>query len=90
MKAKEALIRRSAFLKPLPNPIKPAIISCGMAHKKITKETVAQALITQVATKAFRPDKINSWILKIILSWEKIQITNMIYHAIQQGYHLIK
>ena len=34
------------------NLIEPPVISCGMVHTKITEERVAQALLTQLATKA--------------------------------------
>ena len=68
MKAKEALVRRSAFPKPPPNSIEPPLMSCGMAHTRITEERVAQALMTQAATKAPGPDKINFKILQMIWS----------------------
>ncbi len=84
MKAKEALVRRSAFSKPPPNLVEPPVTPCGLAHANITEETVAQALMTQAATKAPTPDKIktnknnkqkiNFLILEMIWSWEKVQI----------------
>ena len=87
MKAKEALVRRSAFPKPPPNLFERPVTPRGVAHTKITEETVAQALKTQAATKAPGPDKINFPILQMIWSWEKAQITSMVYHAIRLGYH---
>ncbi len=33
-------------------------------------------------------DKINFQILQMILSWDKVRITNMVQHAIQLRYHL--
>ena len=87
MKAKEALVRRSAFPKPPPNLFKPPVILRGVAHTKMTEEIVAQALTIQAATKAPGPDKINFHILQMIWSWEKAQITSMLYHAIRLGYH---
>ena len=87
MKAKEALVRRSAFPKPPPNPIEPPISPYGLLHTKISEEVVAQALMTQAATKAPGPDKINFQILQMIWGWEKAQITSMVYHAIRLGYH---
>ena len=66
IKAKEALVRRSAFPKPPPNFIEPPIISCGIVHIKITKETIAQVLMTQSKTKAPGQDKINFKILQMI------------------------
>ncbi len=68
MKAKEALVRRSAFPKPPPNLFEPLVIPFGLAHTKITEEIVAQALTTQVATKAPDSDKINFQILQMIWS----------------------
>ncbi len=54
---------------------------------RITEEVVAQALMTQAATKAPGPDKINFKILQMIWSWDKARITSMVYHAIRLGYH---
>ena len=68
MKAKEALVRRSAFPKPPTNLIEPPVTSFGLAHTKITEEVIAQALMTQAATKAPGPDKINFQILQMIWS----------------------
>lgn len=66
MKAKKALVRRLAFPKLPPNLLKLLVISCGLVHTKITKETVAQALTIQAATKASSPDKLNFQVLQII------------------------
>lgn len=66
IKAKEALVRKSAFPKPLPNPIEPLVTPNGSFHTRITEEVVAQALMTQAATKASGPDKINFQILHMI------------------------
>ena len=66
MKAKEALIERSAFSKPPPNPIEPLVSPCGLLHTKVTEEVVTQVLMTQAATKAPDPDKINFQILRMI------------------------
>ena len=90
MKAKEALVRKSALLRPPPNFLETPAISLGLAHTKITEETVGQALLTQAATKAPGPDKINFQVLQMIWSWEKAQITNIVYHAIRLGYHPIE
>ncbi len=59
IKAEEALVRRSAFPKPPPNPVKPLVSSCRLLHTKVTEEVVAQALMTQAVIKAPGPDKIN-------------------------------
>ncbi len=66
MKAKEALVRRSAFPKPPPNPVESLVSPYGLLHRKVTEEVVVQALMTQVATKASGPDKINFQILRMI------------------------
>ena len=87
MKAKEALVRRSAFPKPPPNLLEPPVTPRASAHTKITEETVARALTTQAATKAPGPARINFQIRQMAWSWEKAQITNMVYHAIRLGYH---
>ena len=87
MKAKEALVRKSAFPKPLINLFEPPVIPSGLAHTKITEEVVAQALMTQAINKAPEPDKINFKNLQMIWSLVKTRITNMVYHAIRLGYH---
>ncbi len=66
MKVKEALIWRLAFSKPPPNLVESFVSPCGLLHRKITKKVVAQALITQAATKASSLDKINFQILQMI------------------------
>ena len=68
MKAKEALIRKSAFPKPLPNFLETSTIPLGLAYTKITKDTMGQTLLTQAATKGPRLDKINFQVLQIIWS----------------------
>ena len=87
MKAKEALVRRSEFPKPPSSLVEPPVISSEFAYTKITKDLVVEALITQAATKAPGPDKINFQVLYMIWSWDKMRITNMVYHAIRLGYH---
>ncbi len=59
IKAKEVLVRKSAFPKLPTNLVEPPITSFGLAHTKITKEVVVQALMTQAGTKAPGPEKIN-------------------------------
>ena len=90
MKAKEALVRKSAFPKPPTNLLELPVTSFGLAHTKITKEVVAQALMTQAATKAPGPDKINFQILQMIWDWDKIRITSIVYHAIRLGYYPVE
>ncbi len=87
MKAKEALIQRSALPKPPINLIEPLVTPFGSAHSKITKEVVALALIAQSTTKVSGLDKINFQILQMIWGWNKAQITSMIYHTIRLHYH---
>lgn len=52
MKAKEALIQKSAFSKPSIISLEPLVIPFGSAHIKIIKKVVVQVLMTQAATKA--------------------------------------
>ena len=87
MKAKEVLVQKSAFPKPPTNLIELPVISLGLAHTKITEEVVAQALVTQAATKAPGPNKINFQVLQMIWNWDKVRITSMVYHAVHLGYH---
>ena len=85
MKAKEALVRKSAF--PKPSAICEVPPNIGTAHVKVTEEIVARALMTQVAAKAPGPDKINFRILQMLWNWDKVRITDMFYHAIRLGYY---
>ena len=66
MKAKEALVRKSSFPKLLTNFIELLVISCGLAPTKIIEKVVAQALVTQAATKAPGLNKINFQVLQMI------------------------
>lgn len=66
MKAKEALVRKSAFPKPPINLYELPAIPSGSAHTKITEDVVAQALMSQAATKAPGPDMINFQVLQMI------------------------
>ncbi len=68
MKAKEALVRKSLFLKLPTSLVDPLVTFFGLAHIKITKKLVAQVLMTQAATKAPTQDKINFQILQILWS----------------------
>lgn len=66
IKAKKALIQRSAFSKLLTNLVKLSVISFALAHTKITKEVVAYALMTQATIKVFSLNKINFQIFQMI------------------------
>ena len=48
---------------------------------------MAKALMSQSAAKAPGPDQINFQILRMIWNWDKSQITSLVEHAIQLGYH---
>lgn len=87
MKAKEAMIRKSAFPKSFTNLSQLPAILFGLAYTNLTKKLVAQALTIQSATKASGLDKISFQVLQIIWSWKKAHITNIVYHAIRLGYH---
>lgn len=66
MKAKEVLAQKSTFSKPLTNYVIFPVTYFRLAHTKITEDVIAQALMTQVATKAPGPDKINFQNLQMI------------------------
>lgn len=83
MKAKEALVRKSAFPQPPSNLGPDPITSPGITHATITKDIVSEALVSQSATKAQGPDKINFQ----FYVRDKIRITSMVQHAIRLGYH---
>lgn len=87
MKAKEALVCRSAFLKP-PIGLEPeSSVLPGVAHRGVTEEKIFQALMSQSATKAPGTDKINFRILRMIWEWDKVQMTSMVHQAVNLGYH---
>lgn len=87
MKAKEALVRRSAFPKP-PIGLEPEpFVLPGVAHRGVTEEKIFHALMSQSATKAPGPDKINFRILRMIWDWDKVRMTSMVQQAIRLGYH---
>lgn len=66
MKAKKDLVRRSVFSKP-PTSLRPEpAISSRIAHRNITEIDVTNALLSQSAIKALRPDKINFQVLRMI------------------------
>ena len=66
MKAKEALMQRSAFPRP-PNSFGPDFtLPSGIANIIIIKDMMGKALMSQSAIKAPRPDKINFQILRMI------------------------
>lgn len=58
IKAKKALIKRSAFSKLLPNLVQPLISPCKLFYIKIIEKVVAQALMTQAIINAFGSIKI--------------------------------
>lgn len=87
IKTKEALVRRSAFPKSPTNISESPAILFGSAHTKIHETLVGEALMTQAATKAPGPAKINLPILQLIWGWDKVRITSIVYHPIQLGYH---
>lgn len=87
MKAKEALVCRSAFPKP-PISLGPEpLVLPRVAHIGVTEVKIAHALMSQSATKAPGPDKINFRILRMIWDWDKVRITSIVQQAIRLGYH---
>ena len=87
MKAKKALVQQSVFPKPPTSLVQTPVTSSKLAHTKITKAIIAQALVTQARTKVSGPDKINFQILHMIWGWDKTWITSMVYHTIRLGYY---
>ena len=59
----------------------------GIANMEITEEKISYSLMSQSATKAPGPDKINFQILRMIWEWDKVRITSMVQQAIRLGYH---
>lgn len=77
IKAKDVLVQKSAFPKLLTSLILTPIIFLRLAHTKITEEMIAQVLMTQVAIKAFGPDKINFQIFYMI--WNEMRHGSQIW-----------
>lgn len=66
MKAKEALVKKSAFPKlPASNNIQTSI-GFRIAYNQVSKKAIKQALMTQSISKAPRPDKFNFGILYLV------------------------
>lgn len=63
------------------------IIPLGITHKGVTEVEVAHAFLSQSATKAPGPDKINFQILRMIWEWGKVRITNIVQQTIRLVYH---
>lgn len=72
MKAKKAIIRKSVFSTPLPHLKQSLPMFSDVAYNQISQKGVSEVLMTQVTTKASRPDKINFKILQLILDWDKV------------------
>ena len=87
MKAKEALVCKSAFFKPPNNPGQNPTTSPRIAYLKVSQDMVSYALMSQSVATAPRPNKISFQILQIIWSWDKIHMTNMVRHTIRLDYH---
>lgn len=66
MKAKEVLVQKSAFPKPLANLKEFFIISLGIAYMKVTQKEVSLVLMVQSIRKAPGLNKINFGILQTI------------------------
>lgn len=87
MRAKEALVRKSAFPKTPQNLGEKTMVFSGIAHMEVTQSAIACALMSQSASKAPGPDRINFRILRMIWSWNKTRITTMVQQAIRLGHH---
>lgn len=87
MKAKEALVCKSAFPKPPTSHSQEPTMRTGTAYFEIKEEKIAFALLSQSATKAPGPDKINFQIIRMLWEWDKEQIASTIQQAIRLGYH---
>lgn len=53
----------------------------------ITEIKIGNALMSQSVIKAFKPDKINFQVLRMIWNWDKMRITSMVQKTIYLGYH---
>ena len=87
MKAKEDLVCKSAFPKPPSDHRPEPKIELGSTHTTITEDMISYALLSQSVIKAPGPNKINFQIFRMIWSWDKLQITHLVQHAIRLGYH---
>lgn len=66
MKAKKALVCKSAFPSPPVSSHNKPIVHSEVAHKTVTNDIVDKSLMTQSSVKVPGQDKINFWILRMI------------------------
>ena len=59
IKAKEALVYKSVFPKPLTSHSQEPCMVAGMAYLEVMGEKIAYALLLQSTTKVHGPNKIN-------------------------------
>ena len=86
MKAKEALVRRSAFPS-LPKSFHDEpVVMPGVAHQTVTEDMINKALMTQSTSKAPGPDKFNFRILRMVWEWDSKRLITMVQHSIRLGY----
>lgn len=78
MKEKKALIRISAFPKPLQSHEPELLIFPGVAYGSIIETKIGNVLMSPLAIKAFWTDKITFQILRMIWYWDKMRIASMI------------
>ena len=86
MKAKEALVCKSAFPSPPKCGYSEPVIIPGVAHQTVTKDIIYEALMTQSTSKALGPDKINFQILCMVWDWDSERLIAMVQQAIKLGY----
>lgn len=86
MKAKEAMVRRSAFPSPPTSFHDEPVVMPGVAHQTVTEDVINKALMTQSMSKAPGPDKFNFRILRKVWEWDSKRLITMVQYSIRLVY----
>lgn len=88
MKAKEALVHKSAFSSPPKSDHNELVVMSEVTHQTIIKEIIYKVLMTQSTLKAPKLDKINSRILCMVWKQNSKRLIAIVYQSIRLGYLL--
>ena len=78
MKAKKALIRKSAFLSLSGSLLSEQVVTLEVAHQMVTEDMIHKALMTHPILKAPGPNKFNFRILRIVWRWDSKRFITMV------------
>ena len=86
MKAKKALVRKSAFPSPPTIFHDEPVVMPGVAHQTVTEDVINKGLMTQSTSKVLGPDKFNFRILRMVWEWDSQRLITMVQHSIRLGH----